>query len=63
MKYNMFIDELRTIRERQSMETLGMTTEQLNDYYKKGSDEMMKRIEEIRKEKTKMAKQPIEAHP
>ena len=45
----MFIDELRVIREKRSLETLGMTTEQLNFYYKKGADEMMKIIEEMRK--------------
>jgi hypothetical protein len=58
----MFMDELRTIRERKSMETLGMTTEQLNDYYKTGADEMMNMIEEIRKASVDSEKQPLKVH-
>lgn len=46
----MSINELRKIRERRSLETLGMTTEQLNGVFKKGADEMMKIIEKKRTE-------------
>lgn len=45
------------------METIGMTTEQLNAYYKKGADEMMKKIEEIRKQKGACTAQPADAIP
>jgi len=59
----MFIDELRTIREEISLETIGMTTDQLNAYYKKGADEMMKRIEEVRKQNDITLARPVGAIP
>jgi hypothetical protein len=56
----MFIDELRTIREEISLKTIDMTTEQLNAYYKKGANEMMKRIEDIRKKNGGKLSQPAD---
>ena len=46
----MSIDELREIRERRSIEALGMTPEQLNAFFKKGADEIMKMIMKKRAE-------------
>ena len=47
----MTLDEIRTIREKQSLETIGMTSEQLHTYFSKGADCLEKMIEEKRKMK------------
>jgi len=60
----MSINELRKIRERRSLETLGMTMEQLNGVFKKGADEMMKIIEKkASRSWEKIAVPPIRGYP
>ena len=47
----MTVEEVRAIREKISLETVGMTTDELHAYFAKGAVKMEKRIAEIRKEK------------
>ena len=47
----MIQDELRAIRERQSLETRGMTTEEAKIYFKKGADEARKIMAKLKEEK------------
>jgi hypothetical protein len=47
----MTVAEVRVIREKQSLETVGMTTEELRAYFAKGANEVQKMIDEIRREK------------
>ena len=47
---SMTVKEVREIRERQSLETIGMTVEELNTYYGKGAAEIQKRIDALRSE-------------
>ena len=39
----MTLEEIRTIREKQSLETIGMTTEQLHEYFSKDANNLKKR--------------------
>ena len=45
----MTITEVRAIRERQSLETVGMTADELRAYFAKGASEAQRMIDEIRK--------------
>ena len=45
------IDEIRAIKERISLETCNMNSNELSAYYKKGAAEIQKRIDEIRKKR------------
>jgi len=47
----MMIDEIRAIREKTSLETIGMTIEELRQYFAKGAAEIEGRIVEIRNKK------------
>ena len=59
---SMTVKEVREIRERQSLETIGMTVEELNTYYGKGAAEIQKRIDALRAENTESTnKEPIQA--
>jgi len=42
------VEEVRAIKEKKSLETTGMTGEELSAYYAKGATEMQKLIDEIR---------------
>jgi len=53
------VDEIREIREKKSLETIGMTVEEKAAYYSKGAAEVQKRIDAIRAEKE--SKQPVPA--
>ncbi|MDR2589372.1 MAG: hypothetical protein LBC71_00030 [Oscillospiraceae bacterium] len=44
----MFIDELRKNREQKSLKTIGMSSDELSDYYKKSSNNVLRMIEEKR---------------
>ena len=48
---DMTVAEVRAIREKQSLETIGMTKEELQAYFAKGAGEIQKMVDEIRKEK------------
>ena len=50
----MTLDE---IRERQSIETIGMTTAETAAFFRKGAEKALQRIEEIRQEKANAEKQ------
>ena len=52
----MTLEEIREIRERQSLETIGMTTEEAITYFRKGAEKALRRIEEIRQEKANTEK-------
>ena len=52
----MTLDEIREIRERQSLETIGMTTAEVAAYFRKGAKKALQRIEEIRQEKANSEK-------
>ena len=52
----MTLDEIREIRERQSLETIGMTTAEVAAYFRKGAKKALQRIEEIRQEKANTEK-------
>ena len=52
----MTLDEIREIRERQSLETIGMTTAEAAAYFRKGAEKALQRIEEIRQEKSNAEK-------
>ena len=45
------VEEIREIRERNSLETIGMSVDELNAYFAKGAGELQKRIDAIRAEK------------
>ena len=45
------LKDLWAIKERQSLETVGMTWEEKRDYHNKGAQIAIARIEEIRKQK------------
>ena len=47
----MTVDEVRAIREKMSLETIGMTSEELHQYFTQGAADIKQRIEEIRKKK------------
>ena len=47
----MTLAEIKKIRERQSLETIGMTTAEAAAYFKKGADEINRIIDEIKQEK------------
>ena len=47
----MTVDEIRAIREKTSLETIGMNTEELHLYFAQGARDIERRIVEIRKEK------------
>jgi len=47
----MTVDEVRSIRETISLETIGMTAEELHTYFSKSTARIEQRIAEIRKEK------------
>jgi len=51
------IDEIRAIKERMSLETCNMNSNELNAYYKKGAIEMQKRIDDIRKKREAESRQ------
>ena len=57
----MILDEIRAIREKQSLETIGMTTEQLHAYFSKGADALEKMMKEIRQEKSNKTHQTKKA--
>ena len=44
----MTVEEVRTIKETMSLETIGMSVGELHTYYSKGADEIKKRVEEKR---------------
>ena len=46
----MTVDEVRAIREKKSLETIGMTTEELSSYFSKGASEIQRMVDKIRKE-------------
>ena len=45
----MTLEEIREIREKMSLEIVGMTTEEINNYYKVGKEEFLNDIAEMRK--------------
>ena len=45
----MTVEEVRAIRERLSLETAGMSVNELNSYISVGANEMQKKIDEARK--------------
>jgi len=45
----MTVDEVRSIKERKSLETIGMSVSELNSYYSLGAIEVQKKIDEVRK--------------
>jgi len=45
----MTVIEVRKIREKQSLETLGMNAEELCEYFTKGAHEIQFMIDELRK--------------
>ena len=53
----MTVDEVRAIREKKSLETVGMSVSELNAYYSKGANEMQKRIDAIRKKREDESRQ------
>ena len=46
----MTVDEVRAIREKKSLETIEMTTKELNAYFNNGAEAIKKMIEEVRLE-------------
>ena len=44
----MTIDEIREIKEKMSLETVGMNTDELRSYYSKGANKIQKMIDKIR---------------
>ena len=52
----MTLAEIKEIRERQSLETIDMTTAEATAYFKKGADEINRIIEEIKQEKANSGK-------
>jgi len=44
----MKLEEIKAIREKQSLETIGMTTEEAAAYFKKGADELIQMMEELK---------------
>nr|AGS54212.1 hypothetical protein [uncultured bacterium contig00107] len=53
----MTITEVRAIREKQSLETVRLTTEDLRAYFAEGAGEIQRMIDETRKEReTELAK-------
>ena len=47
----MTLEEIREIRERKSLETIGMTFEEAAAYFKKGADEARRIMAELKQEK------------
>jgi len=47
----MTINEVRAIREKASLETIGMTTEELRQYFAQGANDIERRIADIRKKR------------
>jgi uncharacterized hydantoinase/oxoprolinase family protein len=45
----MTVAEVREIREKQSLETIGLNTEELHDYFAKGASKIQFIIDEMRK--------------
>ena len=48
----MTLEEIKKIREKQSLETIGMTTEEASAYFKKGADYIKKIMEELKQKKS-----------
>jgi len=46
----MSIEEIRTIKEKMSLEAVGMNANELHSYYSKGAREIQKMINEVRSE-------------
>jgi hypothetical protein len=47
---DMTVAEVREIKEKQSLETAGMTAEELHSYYRRGAAEIQEKIDLFRKE-------------
>jgi len=47
----MTINEVRAIRERTSLETIGMNTEELRRYFAQGATDIERQIADIRKKR------------
>jgi len=54
----MTINEVRAIREKTSIETIGMNTEELRKYFAQGATDIERRIANIRKERGIVFKPP-----
>ena len=54
----MKLEEIREIREKQSLETIGMTIDELNAYFGKGAEAMEKLIDKHRKDNAKLDTRP-----
>ena len=52
----MNVREVRAIREKLSLQTKGMTAEQLNNFYRESTEKALKTIEEMRNLETKSLK-------
>ena len=52
----MTLDEIKIIRERKSLETKGMTTEEAAAYFKKGADNIKKIMDELKQERANAKK-------
>jgi len=53
----MTVEEFRAIREKKSLEIVGMNGKQLHEYFKKGADAFEKDVYEMRKKDTEMEKE------
>ena len=47
----MTLEEIKKIREKQSLETINMTTEEAMAYFKKGADEARRIMEDLKQER------------
>ena len=50
-------DELREIRERQSLKVIKMTFEERKEFFRKGAEAVQKEIDELRKRDVEISKQ------
>ena len=55
----MTVDEVRAIREKKSLETVGMSVSELNAYYSKGATKAQQMIDEIRKQREGESKRVV----
>ena len=58
-KSKLYLDEIRKIRERKSLETKDMSTEEASAYFMRGADEARKIMKEMKQELEIQTNQPI----
>jgi len=55
----MTVDEVRSIKEKKSLETAGMSVSELNSYYAVGASEIQKKVDAIRKHRGEANQSPV----